>query len=38
MKILVDKKELEVKDGANGMDVALLLNSENKKKWIILTF
>ncbi|MFA6667105.1 MAG: threonine--tRNA ligase [Bacilli bacterium] len=32
MKILVDKKELEVKDGANGMDVALLLNPENKKK------
>lgn len=34
MKLLVDEKEIEVKDDANGMDVALLLDKDNKKKVI----
>ena len=34
MKILVNQREIEVKDDANGMDVALLLDPENKKKAI----
>ena len=34
MKLLVNKQEIEVKDGSNGMDVALLLDKDNKKKVI----
>jgi len=34
MKITVNEKQIEVKDGANGMDVALVLSADNKKKAI----
>jgi threonyl-tRNA synthetase len=34
MKLEINGKAVEVKDGANGMDVAVLLDPENKKKAI----